>query len=122
MLTVPPVALNFLSQGLNPGLVTLSKWSPGATSISDGVLPTKLPSTSISAALGLDAMDSLAVYAADAAGAGDAMDASDATDAGDVVDAGDGADTGVAAGAGGWVAVPVNGFVGVVADVVFTSA
>ena len=105
MLTVPPVALNFRSHGLNPVLLTLSKWSPGATSISEGVLPTKLPSTSISAALGLDAMDSLAV------------DAVDAVDAGDAV--GDGADTGVAAGG---CAVPVNGFAGAVADVVFTSA
>jgi hypothetical protein len=113
MFTVPPVALNFLSQGLNPVLLTLSEWSPGATSISEGVLPTKLPSTSISAALGVDAMDSLAV---------DAGDAVDAADAGDAVDAGD---VGDAADTGGWLAVPVNGFVDVVADVegvVFGSA
>src|SRR5690349_18756533 len=31
-----------------------STWSPGATSIVDGVLPTKLPSSSISALVGVD--------------------------------------------------------------------
>jgi len=116
MLTVPPVALNFRSHGLNPGLVTLSKWSPADSWISEGVLPTKLPSTSISAALGLDAMDSLAVYEVDA------VDAGAGVDAGDAVDAGAAADAGVGADAGGWVVAAANGFAGVVVDVVFTSA
>lgn len=103
MLTVPPVDLIFLSHGLNPGLVTFNEWSPRASSISEGVLPTKLPSTSISAALGLDAMENLAVCALDTAG--------------DVADAADAAD------AGGWVVVPaVNGLTGAVPDVAFTSA
>ena len=82
-------------------------------------MPTKLPSTSISAALGFDVMDSLAVYAVDAVDAGAGVDAGDAVGADGAVEAGDAAGADDVADADGWGAVAVNGLTGVVA---FTSA
>src|SRR4051812_11879355 len=59
MLIAPPVTFTFLSQFLNPLLVIATVCSPAANSIAEGVLPTKLPSISISAPPGFDATDSL---------------------------------------------------------------
>ena len=53
-LTWPGIALSFRSQETNPLLVIVRMWSPGDTSTDAGVLPTKAPSISISAAVGLE--------------------------------------------------------------------
>src|SRR5271156_2948582 len=56
MFTLPLVTLIFLSQILYPLFITLIVWSPGETPMAEGVLPIKLPSNSMSALLGVDAI------------------------------------------------------------------
>src|SRR5712692_952443 len=63
MLILPPVTLSFFSQDLNPDLLTATLCSPAGSSMTEGVLPAKLPSTSISAPVGSDATDNLAIEA-----------------------------------------------------------
>lgn len=58
---LPALDFNFRSQSLNPDFLTTTVWSPSATRTSEGVLPTKLPSTSISAPGGAESICSLAV-------------------------------------------------------------
>ena len=51
--------LSFRSQSLEPAFFTTIVWSPSVTCTSDGVFPTKLPSTSMSALSGIEATDIL---------------------------------------------------------------
>jgi hypothetical protein len=53
---LPPLTLSFRSQSLNPAFFTLTVCSPSVTCTSEGVLPTKLPSTSMSASVGSDSI------------------------------------------------------------------
>ena len=50
---------SFRSQSLKPAFFTTIVWSPSVTCTSDGVFPTKLPSTSMSALSGIEATDIL---------------------------------------------------------------
>src|SRR6202034_2428134 len=50
----PLDTVSFRSQGLNPAFFTESWCSPGATPTVEGVLPTKFPSTSMSAPSGVE--------------------------------------------------------------------
>ena len=52
--TEPHVTFSFRSQVLYPVFLTTTECSPGVTSMSDGVLPTKLPSIWMSALAGVD--------------------------------------------------------------------
>ena len=53
----PPVTLSVLVQLLNPFFLTVIRWLPGTIVIVDGVLPTKEPSTSMSAPGGVDSTE-----------------------------------------------------------------
>jgi hypothetical protein len=63
MLTWPLETLIFLSQTAKPFFLTAISWSPGATVIDDGVLPTNFPSISISAPGGVETISTRAVTA-----------------------------------------------------------
>ena len=57
---LPPFTFIFRSQSLKPDFLTVIVCSPSATCTSEGVLPTKLLSISISAPEGFDSICSLA--------------------------------------------------------------